>query len=113
MKNEDGGILAIVITIVTILIILGVFILIADVIKNDINYGIKEGIVIDKRYYVAYTTTMTTGKVIIPQYHPANWKIKIQKEVNGETKEIWIDVDETTYHQLNINDYYPKNNNNT
>lgn len=108
MKNEKGEILAGIIIVFTIVIILGIFILLALAIKEDIDYGTKEGTVIDKQYHAAYTTYTYSRKIAIPQYHPENWQIKIQKEIAGENKSIWISVDNITYHQVNIGDYYPK-----
>lgn len=108
MSEENGEVLTGIIAILAILVIVVVFVLIGSSIKDDIEYGVKEGTIIDMRYHAAYTTTTYSDKVIIPQYHPENWQIKIQKEINGETKEIWVYVDETTYHELKIGDYYPK-----
>lgn len=65
MNNVD-----IVDIIITIMVIVTIFGLIAIAIKQDIDYGIKEGQVIDKSYQLAYTTMSTSGNVTIPQYHP-------------------------------------------
>lgn len=108
MKSEKGEILIGIITVFVIVMILGIFILLGLSIKEEIDYGTKEGMVIDKQYHSAYTTYVHSEKVRIPQYHPESWQIKIQKEIAGENKSIWISVDNTTYHQLNIGDYYPK-----
>lgn len=107
MKSEKGGVLE-AFLILLVLIIALVIILVVYIVRQDIEFGVKEGIVVDKKYNSAYTTMMYTGQVTIPQYHPESWEIKIQKEINGENKSIWVTVDETTYHTLNINDYYPK-----
>lgn len=108
MKSEKGEFLIGIITVFVIAIILGIFILLGLSIKEEIDYGTKEGQVIDKKYHHAYTTYTYSGKIMIPQYHPENWQIKIQKEIEGENKSIWISVDSITYHELNIDDYYPK-----
>lgn len=98
MNNVD-----IVDIIITIMVIVTIFGLIAIEIKQDIDYGIKEGQVIDKSYQLAYTTMRTRGNVTIPQY-----SIKIQKNIEGKTKSIWISVDKDTYHSISIGEYYGK-----
>ncbi len=108
MKSEKGEVLAVIITGFVIIVILGISILLGCCIKQEIDYGTKEGIVIDKQYHSAYSTYSYSKEIVIPQYHPENWQIKIQKEIAGENKSIWISVDSITYHQLNIGDYYPK-----
>lgn len=103
MKSEKGVILLIGI-IITLLIIL--FTAIGMSIKEEIDYGIKEGQVIDKKYSSSYTTMMFCGKVMTPQYHSESYRIQIQKEIDGTVKTMWITVDEDTYHNINIGDYY-------
>ena len=109
MKNEKAEILeafmvAIVVIVVTFLIF--AFVAIGISIKNNIEYGKKEGVVIDKNYTSAYTTMMSCGKSLMPQYHPESYSIKIQKEVEGKNKSIWIDIDQTTYQNIEIGEYY-------
>lgn len=106
MNNVD--IVDIIITIMTILVIVTIFGLIAIEIKQDIDYGIKEGQVIDKSYQSAYTTMSTSGNITIPQHHPERYSIKIQKDIEGKTKSIWISVDKDTYHSISIGEYYGK-----
>lgn len=106
MNNVD--IVGIIITIMAILVIVTIFGLIAIGIKQDIDYGIKEGQVIDKSYQSAYTTMSTSGNITIPQYHPERYSIKIQKDIEGKTKSIWISVDKDTYHSISIGEYYGK-----
>lgn len=108
MESEKGEILTGIITVFVIIIILGIFILLGLCIKEEIDYGTKEGKVIDMQYHSAYTTYTYSGKIRIPQYNPERWEIKIQKEIEGKIKSIWVSVDNITYHQLNIGDYYPK-----
>lgn len=62
--------------------------------------------VIDKKYHSAYTTMMSCGKSLIPQYHPESYRIQIQKEIDGKIKSIWVTVDRDTYHKINLGDYY-------
>lgn len=107
MNNERGEILEIMVFIVIIIIFVTLFVLLFSCIKEENDYGTKEGKVTDKKYSSAYTTMMYNGKFYIPQYHPAKWQIKIEKEINGEIKSIWVYVDETTYHEFNIGDSYP------
>lgn len=106
MRNEKGEILEALIVVIAIIITIAMITMIVILIKNDIEYGTKEGIVIDKNYTAAYTTIRTTGKLTFPEYNPEKYSIKIQKEVKGNNKSIWINVDQITYHNLNIGDYY-------
>ena len=106
MKNEKGEILEILIVAITVIIIISTFTGIGIIIKNDIEYGTKEGIVVDKNYTSAYTTIQNSGNITFPQYHPEHYSIKIQKEVEGQSKSVWINVDQITYHNINIGDYY-------
>ena len=76
--------------------------------KEEEAYGSKQGQIIDKSYHAAYTFMIYPGNVMIPQHHPASYRIRIQKDIDGELKSIWIDVDEKTYHEINIGDYYNK-----
>ena len=106
MKNEKGEILEILIVAITVTIIISTFVGIGIIIKNNIEYGTKEGIVIDKNYTAAYTTMQRSGNITFPQYHPERYSIKIRKEVEGKNKSIWINVDQITYHNINVGDYY-------
>lgn len=105
MKSEKGAI-EIFVTGIVVILLITVFIAIGKVIKEENDYGVKEGQVIDKRYSSAYTTMMISGKVMIPQYHPESYKIQIQKEIDSKLESIWVTVDKDTYHKLNIGDYY-------
>lgn len=94
MKNEKGesleALMVAIVVIAVIMLIFG-FVTMGISIKNNIEYGKKEGVVIDKKYTSAYTTMVSCGKSLIPQYHPEKYRIKIQKEVEGENKSIWVD----------------------
>ena len=105
MKSEKGIIEIFVIGIVIILFII-LFTAIGRMIKEEKDYGIKEGQVIDKKYHSAYTTMMSCGKSLIPQYHPESYRIQIQKEIDGKIKSVWVTVDKDTYHNINVGDYY-------
>lgn len=106
MRNEKGEILEVLIVAIAVITIMSTFLIIGIMIKNNIEYGTKEGIVTDKNYTSAYTTMMRSGNTTFPQYHPESYSIKIQKEVEGKEKSIWINVDQTTYHNINVGDYY-------
>lgn len=103
MKSEKGNIIMTIIVVLIILVVVGAF---GYAIYEDINYGVKEGTVIDKRYSSAYTTwnPIYNGKTTTsyPIYHPPEWNIKIQKE----EKDIWIEVTEQEYNNLKVGDYY-------
>lgn len=110
MKSEKGEILEIFLIGFLIIVIVGLIVVLISSIVNEINYGDKEGIVIDKKYNKPHTTTtyMHTGKIIMPvnQYHPESWEIQIKKEVDEKEKTIWISIDENTYNNLEIGDYF-------
>lgn len=111
MKSEKGfiGIVLIIIGIALILMIIGV---IGISIYEEVSFGEKEGIIIDKYYKQAYTTTsmMMCGKVMIPRiiHHPETWNFKIEKEIDGEKKSITITVSEDIYNKYNIGEYFKK-----
>ena len=105
MKSEKGVIEIFLIGIVVILLII-LFTAIGIMIKEEKDYGVKEGQVSDKDYRSAYTTMMRCGKSLIPQYHPESYKLQIQKEIDGKAKVIWVTVDRDTYHRINVGDYY-------
>lgn len=109
-KSERGfvEILSIIVIMVAILILMLTGSILYTMIKEEEVYGSKQGQIIDKSYHAAYTSMIYSGRVIIPQYHPASYRIRIQKDIDGELKSIWIDVDEKTYHEINIGDYYNK-----
>lgn len=105
MKSEKGIIEIFVIGIVIILFII-LFTAIGIMIKEEKDYGVEEGQVVDKDYRLAYTTMMSCGKSLIPQYYPESCRIQIQKESDGKIKSIWVTVDRDTYHKINVGDYY-------
>lgn len=105
MKSGKGVIKIFVIGIVVILFIL-LCTTIGMAIKEENDYGTKEGQVIDKKYSSAYTTMMLCGKVMIPQHHPESYRIQIQKEIDSKVKSIWVTIDRDTYYKINVGDYY-------
>lgn len=109
-KSEYGFIevLSVIIIIVVILILTWTGSTLYTMMKEEEAYGSKQGQIIDKDYHAAYTSMIYSGRVIIPHHHPASYRIRIQKDIDGELKSIWIYVDEKTYHEINIGDYYNK-----
>lgn len=109
-KSECGFIevLFVIIIIVVILILTWTCNALYTIMKEEEAYGSKQGQIIDKDYHAAYTSFMYSGRIMIPQHHPASYRVCIQKDIDGELKSIWIDVDEKTYHEINIGDYYNK-----
>ncbi len=107
-KRENGfvGVLTCIVMLFVVLILFFVFVTIINQIKNEEEYGVKQGEVVDKKYSSGYYSYVYTGKISIPTYHPASYRICIQKNINGELKSIWIDVDSDTYRELNIGEYY-------
>ena len=108
-KSERGFIevLSVIIIVVVILILTWIGSALYTTMKEEV-YGSKQRQIIDKSYHAAYTFMIYSGNVMIPQHHPANYRVRIQKNIDGELKSIWIDVDEKTYHEINIGDYYNK-----
>lgn len=110
-KSECGFIevLYVIIIMVVILILTWIGSTLYTMIKEEEAYGSKQGQIIDKDYHAAYTSVIYySNKIMIPQHHPASYRVRIQKDIDGELKSIWIDVDEKTYHEINIGDYYNK-----
>lgn len=77
---------------------------------NESN-RISEGVVVDKSYSPAYTTTHTVHRgeqvFMTPEYHAASYSIKLEGEKDGEVVTYWRSVSEKEYHQVSIGDYYP------
>ena len=109
MKNEEGFITVFLI-IVLVLLIIFIISLIGIAIYKNIDYGEKEGTIIDKYYKGSYliTTYVMSGKAMIPNtiYHPESWNFKLEKEINGKEKTITIEVTEEIYNKYNIGDYF-------
>ena len=111
MKNEKGFITVFLIIVLVALIIF-IISLIGIAIYQNINYGEKEGTIIDKYYEESYimTTYVMSGKVMIPNtiYRPESWNKKKKKEVNGKEKITTIEITEELYNKYNIGDYFKK-----
>lgn len=105
-KKESVEAFMVAIVVIVVAYLIFGFVTIGISIKNNIEYGKKEGVVIDKDYTSAYTTMMMCGKTVISQYHPEKYSIKIQKEVEGKNKSIWIDIDQATYQNIEKGEYY-------
>lgn len=101
--NKHGFIF---IEILAALIIVTVVGIIGYAVYQDVSYGTKTGIVIDKQYHaswVSHSTSYVNDRSInIPVTHPQTWSIRIQKD----NKDIWIDVSENEYNSLSIGDCY-------
>lgn len=87
MRSEKGFI-EVVLIIIVVALIAFCAIEIGALIYQEVSFGEKEGIIIDKYYKKAYTTTsmMMCGKVMVPRtiYYPETWNFKIEKEIDGE-----------------------------
>lgn len=105
MKNERGFI-GIVIIIVFVLLLI---VLINETYQN-LNYGDKEGTIINKYHREPYTTTsyVMSGKIMVPiiNRYPESWNFELQKDVEGEKKTITIEVSQNTYNNYSIGDYF-------
>lgn len=74
---------------------------------------INEGVIVDKRYTAAYTSTKTypvpeNTTMPVKEYHPATYHFKIRGDKNGETVEYTFAVTENEYNAYKIGDYYKK-----
>lgn len=106
--------IAIIIVVIGMLIVFGIFDLIIYTGIKEANYGIKQGIVIDKQYTSEHTYTEysvshignETIKIPYQKYVAEKYKIKIQKTVDGKQKSIWIEITQDEYNNLNIGDSY-------
>lgn len=83
---------------------------IIDTKNNDMN-KISEGIITDKYYRAAYTSTTTqriSKNVTMPvtQYHPATYHFKIEGNKDGKIVEYVFAVTENEYNAYKIGDYY-------
>ena len=109
MKSEKGFIETVIIIILGLLLIVLISML-GIAIYQDVSYGDREGTIINKYYKEPYTTTsyMTSGKMMIPitNYHSETWNFKLEKEVEGKSKTITIEVSPDVYEQYNIGDYF-------
>ena len=101
---DFAQIIAVAITVVVIGMFAGVL---GWVIYNESNH-LTEGIVVDKDYSPAHTTYIhTSNKTVVPEYHAANYSMKLQGQKDGETVTYWRTVTELEYHAVDIGDYYP------
>lgn len=85
---------------------------ISEDIKKQQKWGIDFGLVIDKKFQSSYSTTTidrdeenNTSKTKTTTY-PDTYKLKLQKEVEGETMEKWIEVDKETYHKYPVGTWF-------
>ena len=105
MKNERGFIGIVIIIVIVLLLI----VLINETYQN-LNYGYKEGTIINKYYKEPYTTTsyVISGKIMVPiiNRYPESWNFKLQKDVKREKKTITIEVSQNTYNNYSIGDYF-------
>lgn len=94
------------------LTVIFVVIFIHGAVVNESN-EISEGIVVDKYYSAAYSSTenrRTSKGLTIPvtKYHPATYQFKIRGDKNGETVEYVFAVTESEYNAYKIGDYYKR-----
>jgi len=80
----------------------------------QVSYGERVGKIIDKQYVSGYSYTDTTTSHIgndtirIPttKYKEAQYLFKIEKEIDGKKKSIWIEVTESEYEKYKKGDFY-------
>lgn len=80
-------------------------------VKNESN-KINEGIIVDKSYRAAYSTTTYRSqgdlKLPVTKYHPATYHLVIEGEKDGKTVTYCFAVTEDDYKAYKIGDYYRK-----
>lgn len=109
--SEKISIIIIILVTIFLILIFGAF---CYSIYQYADYGIKQGIIVDKQYESAYTYTAYTTSYIgndtirIPhqEYVSEKYKIKIQKTEDNKIKSIWLEVTSEEYNTLNIGDSY-------
>lgn len=67
--------------------------------------GPTTGTVHDKSYHGSYVYFISTGKVMMPEFVPAEWQLDLYA---SDTDHGWVEVDQTTYDAYQIGDHYPK-----
>lgn len=102
MRSEKAEILEILLVGGLLVIVLIMLVMVINSIKYEIDFGVKEGIIIDKEHSPAYKTFVYSGKVLVPVHHAEKWQLKIEKE----SKELWVNVDKKTYHNYQIGEFY-------
>lgn len=105
---DKGEIVMLSVSMVAILIVIIAIVAVFATLINNISYGDYEGIVVDKQYVAPHVNMIKSGKMTIPYTQPAHYRIKLQKEIDGEIKSVWIDVDSYIYSNIGIGDYYNK-----
>lgn len=109
--GEKISIIGIIIIVMMITIAIGVSIYF---IVEQFTYGERVGKIVDKYYNAPYSYTETTTSHIgndtirIPttKYKEAQYLLKLEKEVDGKKKHIWIEVPELEYEEYKKGDFY-------
>lgn len=106
MESEKGFIEIFLVITVTILLVTAI----GMTIYENVSYGEKEGTIIKKYYQEPYITTsyVMSGKIMVPitNRHSESWNFELQKEIEGKTKTITIEVAQDIYDKYNIGDYF-------
>lgn len=111
MKDKIITIVVSIIIALIITIVSGMFIY---SIVEQVSYGEHVGKIVDKQYSAGYSYTETTTSYIgndtirIPttKYREAQYLLKLEKEVDGKKKNIWIEVPESEYQKYQIGYFY-------
>ncbi len=114
MKDEIAEIVAVIIAIVLIAGVTGLIMWGLSSMFSNMEYGVKQGIVIDKDYrgahtYTSYQTSYVGNSTIrIPyqEYVGEMYRIRIEKVEDGKTKNRWFEVTAEEYNNLQIGDRY-------
>lgn len=88
---------------------LTIFVCVWSCIENEKN-RITEGVIIDKSYSAAYTTTTYSkvGKATVPHmhYHPASYRFQLRGVKDERTVTYWLKVSKEDYQEYKVGNYY-------
>ncbi len=98
-------------------IIIGIIVIVVLVISgisfvSNLLNEIDEGIVVNKEYYPAHTSTRTTKidgeKVYLPKYVPDKYYLTIEGEKNGKTVQYRFRATAIEYDRYSVGEYYKR-----
>lgn len=104
-------------TVVTVIAITSIILIVGSLVvgviwacvENEKN-RITEGVIVDKSYTAAYTTTSYSrvGKVMVPisHYHPPIYRFQLRGEKDERTVTYWLEVSKEDYDEYKIGSYY-------
>ncbi len=67
-----------------------------------VSNKIGNAVVVDKSHHSAYTSVISTGKIVVPVYHPERWSIGLAKDGLMDD----VDVSKKSYDSINLKETY-------